>query len=96
MFDLQSFATQARGTLPLAQDATLTWIGFNELDMPGIFDSRGVLSVLSSIHAVHWVPVLDTRENETYHWPLALTSRALVTLLLKGVVHNLIPLHHLL
>ncbi|WFC99045.1 DNA polymerase alpha accessory factor Mcl1 [Malassezia yamatoensis] len=63
LIDLIELATLQRGLLPLAPGATLTWVGFNELGAPGIFDSNGTLSLLDRAWRpgqARWVPALDT------------------------------------
>lgn len=90
LFDLQTFAPTGRGVIPLAHGTVLRWLGFNDLDAPAVWDSRGVLSVLASSRSGHWVPVLDVRtmddaeRADMHYWPIDITWRAVVTLVLKG------------
>ncbi|CAO1632963.1 unnamed protein product [Parajaminaea phylloscopi] len=64
LIDLISFQIKQTGSLPLAKDVTLQWVGFNELDVPTLYDSRGVLCLLDRAFAApgqaRWTPMLDT------------------------------------
>lgn len=64
LIDLISFQTKQTGVLPLGKEVTLQWTGFNELDIPVVYDSRGVLCLLDRAFAApgqsRWTPVLDT------------------------------------
>lgn len=66
LIDVTSLEIRQQGVLPLVNGATLTWLGFNDLDMPAIFDSRGVLyfldRALSLSGQARWSPALDTRQ----------------------------------
>ncbi|PWN36676.1 uncharacterized protein FA14DRAFT_117612 [Meira miltonrushii] len=66
LIDVSSLEIRQQGVLPLVNGATLTWLGFNDLDMPAIFDSRGVLyfldRALSLSGQARWSPALDTRQ----------------------------------
>jgi chromosome transmission fidelity protein 4 len=66
LIDVSSLEIRQQGVLPLVNGATLTWLGFNDLDMPAIFDSRGVLYILDRALSLsgqaRWSPALDTRQ----------------------------------
>ncbi|UZJ57506.1 hypothetical protein CBS101457_006826 [Exobasidium rhododendri] len=92
VIDLVSFSIKQEGTLPLARGSTLTWVGFNEMDYPAIFDSRQVLYVLDRCHGAigqaRWVPVLDSKmtdsASQVNFWPVGLEASNLMTIFLKG------------
>ena len=63
LIDLTQLATLQQGPIPLAQDSTLTWVGFNELGAPTLFDSTGTLFVMDRAWRpgqARWIPALDT------------------------------------
>lgn len=64
LIDLISFQTKQSGTMPLGKDDTLQWVGFNDLDIPTAYDSRGILYLLDRSFAApgqaRWTPALDT------------------------------------
>ncbi|PWN27942.1 hypothetical protein BDZ90DRAFT_251484 [Jaminaea rosea] len=98
VIDLITFQTRQTGTLPLGRDVTLQWIGFNELDVPVLYDSRGVLYLLdrsfAAIGQARWTPVLDTNalsaqrdagsSTRTTFWPLAASSTQLFCIFVRG------------
>lgn len=91
VIDLTSFAVRQEGTLPLGKDATLTWLGFNEMDFPAIYDSRQILYILDrclgAVGQARWVPVLDASAESNgavKFWPVGLDSSNLMTVFLKG------------
>lgn len=62
LIEFSQLSIMQQGTLPLPQEATLTWAGFNELGVPAVFDSHGVLYALDRAWRPgqgRWVPVLD-------------------------------------
>lgn len=99
LIDLSTFAVKQEGTLPLARGATLTWLGFNEMDIPAVYDSRQVLYILDrslgAIGQARWVPALDTsltgvgggsggEQSHLKFWPVGLETSNLMTVFLKG------------
>ncbi|KAL9934834.1 hypothetical protein V8E36_006609 [Tilletia maclaganii] len=73
LIDLDSFQVRHTGSLPMAKGRALRWIGFNEWDVPAMYDSAGVLSVLDGAHKPaayfpRWTPVLETA-NLTLSFP---------------------------
>ncbi|KAE8249144.1 hypothetical protein A4X13_0g5323 [Tilletia indica] len=65
LVDLDSFQVRHTGSLPLARGRALRWIGFNEWDVPAMYDSTGLLNVLDGAHKPaayipRWTPVLET------------------------------------
>jgi len=62
LIELSQLSIMQQGTLPLPQETTLTWAGFNELGVPAVFDSTGILYALDRAWRPgqgRWVPVLD-------------------------------------
>ncbi|WFD28317.1 DNA polymerase alpha accessory factor Mcl1 [Malassezia nana] len=62
LIELSQLSVMQQGPLPLPQETTLTWAGFNELGVPAVFDSEGVLYALDRAWRPgqgRWVPVLD-------------------------------------
>ena len=62
LIELSQLSIMQQGILPLPQESTLTWAGFNELGVPAVFDSTGVLYALDRAWRPgqgRWVPVLD-------------------------------------
>ena len=94
LVDVATYAIKQEGVLPLPRGATLTWLGFNEMDVPAVFDSRQVLYTLDrSLGAVgqaRWVPALDAAstamEGHTHLklWPVGLETNHVVAVFLKG------------
>ncbi|KAE8198515.1 hypothetical protein A4X06_0g2413 [Tilletia controversa] len=65
LVDLDNFQVRHTGTLPLARGRNLRWVGFNEWDIPAMYDSTGLLNVLDGAHKPaayipRWTPVLET------------------------------------
>ncbi|KAK0522252.1 DNA polymerase alpha accessory factor Mcl1 [Tilletia horrida] len=65
LIDLDSFQVRHTGSLPMVKGRALRWIGFNEWDVPAMYDSAGVLNVLDGAHKPasfipRWTPVLET------------------------------------
>ncbi|KAK0550381.1 DNA polymerase alpha accessory factor Mcl1 [Tilletia horrida] len=65
LIDLDSFQVRHTGSVPLVKGRALRWVGFNEWDIPAMYDSAGVLSVLDGAHKpssyiCRWTPVLET------------------------------------
>ncbi|SCV67357.1 BQ2448_6003 [Microbotryum intermedium] len=93
LVDTDSFEVLQQGKMPLMRDVSLAWIGLTDEQIPAMYDSRGVFSILDRSRRprqARWVPVLETsamarRENkqETY-WPIGLTDRHAHVIILKG------------
>ncbi|SCZ96534.1 BZ3500_MvSof-1268-A1-R1_Chr8-2g10273 [Microbotryum saponariae] len=93
LVDTDSFEVLQQGKMPLMQGVSLAWIGLTDEQIPAMYDSRGVFSVLDRSRRprqARWVPVLETsamarRENkqETY-WPIGLTAQHAHVIFLKG------------
>lgn len=95
VIELSSLTVKQEGTLPLAADTTLTWLGFNDMDYPAIYDSRQVLYILDRCLGpagqARWTPILDANVSSTSipsprikYWPVGLDSSNLMTIFLKG------------
>lgn len=65
VIDLITFQTRQAGSLPLGHDVQLQWIGFNDLDIPVMYDTNGVMFQLDRAFAAQgqarWTPTLDSR-----------------------------------
>ncbi|KAF9129281.1 hypothetical protein BGW39_004292 [Mortierella sp. 14UC] len=76
-----------RGTLPVSDDTTVTWLGFSEHGVPAFYDDSGVVHILNHYRRIdqgQWVPILDTNFLESNsddptptYWPVGLTDDAL-------------------
>ncbi|KAK4049727.1 DNA polymerase alpha accessory factor Mcl1 [Microbotryomycetes sp. JL201] len=93
LMDIDTFEIVQEGSVPLAKGARLKWIGFTDEQVPAIYDSQGLLSVLDRSRRprqARWVPSLDTntlarRENkQEAYWPVGVTARHLHAVILKG------------
>lgn len=98
LIDLISYSIKQEGFLPLTHDVTLVWVGFHEMDVPAIFDSRGVLMILDRALLSHgqarWTPILDTNTltskdggegmSSIKYWPIGFDGDNLLALMLKG------------
>lgn len=62
VIELSQWCIMQQGTLPVGPNATLTWLGFDELGTPAVFDSAGMLYTLNRVWRPgqgRWVPSLD-------------------------------------
>ncbi|KAM0787097.1 hypothetical protein ACM66B_006353 [Microbotryomycetes sp. NB124-2] len=93
LMDIDTFEVVQQGSVPLAKGAKLKWVGFTDEQIPAIFDSQGLVSVLDRSRRprqARWVPSLDTntlarRENkQESYWPVGVTARHLHAVILKG------------
>lgn len=92
ILDLDSYEVIQRGKVPLAKNATLRWIGFSAENLPCIYDSTGLLSVLDRARRpmqARWVPLLDTNtlarregKQESY-WPIGVNDASFMCIILK-------------
>ncbi|KAL8281253.1 hypothetical protein RQP46_006287 [Phenoliferia psychrophenolica] len=93
VLDMDSFETVQRGKIPIRKGATLSWIGFSDEQIPAIYDSTGVLSLLDlSRHPNQgkWLVALEMHDmarregkDETY-WPIGVTEKHVNAIILKG------------
>ncbi|GAA5895023.1 chromatin-binding protein CTF4 [Sporobolomyces salmoneus] len=93
LIDTDSFEVVQAGKVPLAKGVTLKWIGFNDENIPVMYDSNGLFSVLDRSRRPRqgrWLPALDTRtlarregKQEDY-WPVGLDSNVAHVIILKG------------
>lgn len=63
VIELQQFTIMQQGHVPLSGGATLAWAGFNELGIPALYDTSGMLYTLDRAwrpNQGRWVPALDT------------------------------------
>ncbi|PWN49692.1 hypothetical protein IE53DRAFT_380356 [Violaceomyces palustris] len=66
LIELSTFTAIQEGSLPIGKNLTITWAGFNEQEVPGIFDSAGTLFTLDRAFRARqgrWVPSLDTKAS---------------------------------
>ncbi|KAG0281700.1 hypothetical protein BGZ95_000040 [Linnemannia exigua] len=75
-----------RGSLPVSDDTTVTWLGFSEFGAPAFYDDSGVVHILNHYRRIdqgQWVPILDTAflettsDNHPTYWPVGLTDETL-------------------
>ncbi|GAA5971259.1 hypothetical protein JCM11641_008285 [Rhodosporidiobolus odoratus] len=93
LVDTDTFEVVQQGRVPLVGGATLKWIGFTEENIPVMFDSNGLFSVLDRSRRPRqgrWLPTLDTtsldrREGkQEWYWPVGLTEQQAHVVILKG------------
>ncbi|PKI83677.1 hypothetical protein MVES_002583 [Malassezia vespertilionis] len=95
VIELAQLTQMQHGSVPLPSGATLAWAGFNELNVPALYDSQGMVYILDRAWRpgqARWVPALDTRvslqSNEpsaaprVHCWPIGITTTQLLGLLL--------------
>lgn len=94
VLDLKTQKTKAIGEIPLSKNLTLTWVGFNELDIPSFMDSNGTVFVLEGEGMnQRWKPVLETKNlkgnnaKELHYWPVSVEKDKLQCLILRGSKH---------
>lgn len=64
VIELSQWSIMQQGSLPLGPDATLTWLGIDELGTPALFDSMGMLYTLDRAWRPgqgRWIPALDSQ-----------------------------------
>lgn len=93
MIDLDTYEVIQRGRLPLSARSTLHWIGFSAEQMPMMYDSNGLLSVLERARRPmqgRWVPLLDTMtlarregKQESY-WAVGANAANFICVIVKG------------
>ncbi|ORY88650.1 hypothetical protein BCR35DRAFT_350884 [Leucosporidium creatinivorum] len=93
LIDTDSYEVVQQGKLPLIKGASLRWIGFTDEQIPAMYDSNGVFSLLDRSRRprqARWVPALDTNtlarregKQESY-WPVGLTDQHAHVIILKG------------
>ncbi|KAK4704612.1 chromosome transmission fidelity protein 4, partial [Phenoliferia sp. Uapishka_3] len=91
--DMDTFETFQKGKVPMKKGATLKWIGFSDEQIPAMYDSVGVLSMLDcSRHPGQgkWLVALEMHElarregkDETY-WPIGVNDKHVNAIILKG------------
>lgn len=93
ILDLESFEVLQNGKVPLsATGGTINWVGFTADDIPAVYTSDGILSLLDRSRRprqARWVPVLDTTtlarragKHESY-WPIGVGSKYAHVIILK-------------
>ncbi|KAF9934592.1 hypothetical protein FBU30_001356 [Linnemannia zychae] len=87
MYNVSTNQRIQRGSLPVSDDTTVTWLGFSEYGVPAFYDDSGVVHVLNHYRRIdqgQWVPILDTNFLESdpesgtpTYWPIGLTDQSL-------------------
>ncbi|KAF9095388.1 hypothetical protein BGX29_009064 [Mortierella sp. GBA35] len=86
MYNVDTNQRIQRGTIPVSDDTTITWLGFSENGVPAIYDDNGVLHLLNHYRRVdqgQWVPVLDTSalhadsDIQPTYWPIGLSDETM-------------------
>ncbi|GAA5861876.1 hypothetical protein JCM1840_006861 [Sporobolomyces johnsonii] len=93
LIDTDSFEVIQMGTMPLAKGTTLKWVGFTDENIPVMYDSNGLLSILDRSRRprqARWLPALDTTslarregKQESY-WPVGMSETTAYVVILKG------------
>ncbi|GAA5978941.1 hypothetical protein JCM5350_004184 [Sporobolomyces pararoseus] len=93
LVDTDSFEVVQSGKVPLSKGVTLKWIGFTDENIPVMYDSNGLISVLDRSRRprqARWLPALDTRSlarregKQEDYWPVGLNSTVAHVIILKG------------
>ncbi|GAA6064056.1 hypothetical protein JCM10212_006792 [Sporobolomyces blumeae] len=93
LVDTDNFEVVQAGKVPLPKGTTLKWIGFTDENIPVMYDSKGLISILDRSRRprqARWLPVLDTHtlarregKQEDY-WPVGIDSKNAHVIILKG------------
>ncbi|GAA5830484.1 hypothetical protein JCM11251_002486 [Rhodosporidiobolus azoricus] len=93
LIDTDTFEVVQQGRVPLSGKTTLRWIGFTDDNVPVIYDSTGLISILDRSRRPRqgrWLPALDTAslarregKQESY-WPVGVTDQQAHVVILKG------------
>ncbi|GAA6041229.1 hypothetical protein JCM8097_008354 [Rhodosporidiobolus ruineniae] len=93
LIDTDTFEVVQQGRVPLSGKATLKWVGFTDDNIPVMYDSNGLISILDRSRRPRqgrWLPALDTRtlargenKQESY-WPVGFTEQQAHVVILKG------------
>ncbi|GAA5991557.1 hypothetical protein JCM10908_005761 [Rhodotorula pacifica] len=93
LIDTDTFEVVQQGKVPVQQGATLSWIGFTDENIPVMYDSKGLLSILDRSRRPRqgrWLPLLDTQtlsrregKQESY-WPVGVSDHQAHVVILKG------------
>ncbi|GAA6007939.1 hypothetical protein JCM11491_006549 [Sporobolomyces phaffii] len=93
LIDTDNFEVVQSGKVPLSKGVTLKWVGFTDENVPVMYDSNGLISVLDRSRRPRqgrWLPALDTQtlarregKQEDY-WPVGLNSKVASVIILKG------------
>jgi chromosome transmission fidelity protein 4 len=93
VIDTDTFEIIQEGSIPMMKQTTLQWIGFTDDQIPALYKSNGVLSLLHRSRRpgqARWVPSLDTNllerregKQESY-WPVSVSNNQLHCVILKG------------
>ncbi|GAA5997099.1 chromatin-binding protein CTF4 [Rhodotorula paludigena] len=93
LIDTDTFEIVQQGKVPLQKGVTLSWIGFTDDNIPVMFDSKGLLSILDRSRRprqARWVPALDTSSlarkegKQEAYWPVGVTEQQAHVVILKG------------
>ncbi|KAF9142463.1 hypothetical protein BG015_000851 [Linnemannia schmuckeri] len=85
MYNVDTNQRIQRGSLPVSDDTTVTWLGFSEYGVPAFYDDSGVVHILNHYRRIdqgQWVPILDTNILESdsdtppTYWPVGLSDEA--------------------
>ncbi|KAM0747338.1 hypothetical protein T439DRAFT_350138 [Meredithblackwellia eburnea MCA 4105] len=96
IIDLDTFETvqQGRVPMPVKEKATLKWIGFTDEQIPALYNSAGVLSLLDkSRHPGQgkWLVALEMHhlarreDKQESYWPIGVTDKNVNVIILKGL-----------
>ncbi|GAA5900425.1 hypothetical protein JCM6882_001243 [Rhodosporidiobolus microsporus] len=93
LIDTDTFEVVQQGKVPLSGKTTLKWIGFTDDNIPVMYDSDGLISILDRSRRPRqgrWLPALDTLslarrdgKQESY-WPVGVTEQQAHVVILKG------------
>ncbi|KWU42267.1 hypothetical protein RHOSPDRAFT_36216 [Rhodotorula sp. JG-1b] len=93
LIDTDTFEVVQQGKVPLQPSSTLSWIGFTNENIPVMYDSKGLLSILDRSRRPRqgrWLPLLDTQtlsrregKQESY-WPVGVSDNQAHVVILKG------------
>ncbi|GAA5860215.1 hypothetical protein JCM3774_000346 [Rhodotorula dairenensis] len=93
LIDTDTFEVVQQGKVPLQPGSALSWIGFTNENIPVMYDSKGLLSVLDRSRRPRqgrWLPLLDTQtlvrregKQESY-WPVGVSDHQAHVVILKG------------
>ncbi|KAL7344441.1 hypothetical protein BJY59DRAFT_718629 [Rhodotorula toruloides] len=93
LIDTDTYEVVQQGKVPLSKGATLAWLGFTSDNIPVMYDSKGLISILDRSRRPRqgrWLPALDTNalprkegKQESY-WLVGVTDQQAHVIILKG------------
>ncbi|BGP21985.1 chromosome segregation protein [Rhodotorula toruloides] len=93
LIDTDTFEVVQQGMVPLSKGASLAWLGFTSDNIPVMYDSKGLISILDRSRRPRqgrWLPALDTNalprkdgKQESY-WLVGVTDQQAHVIILKG------------